>query len=329
MSAFKGAMPQVLEEFSELVEKRPPRLTRREQQEPLEDISGWIDASMPDLMALEALKGDSTRAKEAYLIFDRWLRNFLQQMQCNVKPEDDALDSLLRHQFKMTLKVPATVKRLKQFQIVRQGLEKLIIAILNIPGGESAAQQLIEASWQKHGKEYMRFANSVKPRFAHYQQAAPKRITSGVITRLEDEYQKTSAAFEKRLRLLVGLNAIVRGKPETWEELRRLGYNELLVAVEKADNPHLHFLKDVIDRNVRNVLMHGGPSFSPSKKTVRFVDYSPGRKAETEVVWTVSKFYRKTKSLTITMGAVAQLESLFAYLSLYCLRERLRFAGIN
>ena len=104
---------------------------------------------MPDLMALEALKGDSMRAKEAYLIFDRWLRNFLQQMHCNVKPEDDALDSLLRHQFKMTLKVPATVKRLKQFQIARQGLEKLIIAILNIPGGESATQQLIKASWQK------------------------------------------------------------------------------------------------------------------------------------------------------------------------------------
>ena len=94
----------------------------------------------------------------------------------------------------------------------------------------------------KAGKEYMRFANSVKPLFAHYQQAAPKRITSGVITRLEDDYQKLQRPLRRGFAYW-RTKFYVRGKSETWEEIRRLGYNELLQAVDSADNPLLHFLE--------------------------------------------------------------------------------------
>jgi hypothetical protein len=227
------------------------------------------------------------------------------------------------------LKVPAFVKRRKQFQVVRSGLEALIVAVLNTAGDWESAQQLINEYQQKHMREDMRFFNSLGTREGRYQNVAPKRATSGVITKLSDEYQHISAAFERRFRLLVGLNCIVQGNPSTWDKLRKLGYHGLLQAVDSPANPLLHFLKDSVDRNVRNVLMHGGPSFSPAKKIVSFIDYSPTKGIEREVIWTVSKFYRRTKNLTLTMAAASHLEPMIAYIRLFSLNEYFRSAGIK
>lgn len=327
MSAFKEGLPRFVEYISDLFEKRPPKITKKDEQELFAELSKGFD-SMADLVPLEALKGDPSRRKEAYRIFEGWLKKSLQQNGQRLRLQEDAFDYLLRKQFEM-LKVPAAVKRRKQFRVVRQGLEVLIVAVLNTSGGWQSAQQLIEEYQQKHMKEDMRFVNSFVAREAHYQNIMPKRITSRVITKLADEYQHISAAFERRLRLLIGLNCIVRGNPSTWDKLRKIGYNGLLQAVDSPANPLLHFLKDSVDRNVRNVLMHGGTSFSPAKKTVSFIDYSPAKGVEREVVWTVSKFYRKTKNLTLTMATVSHLEILIAYIRLYSLNEYFRSVGIK
>lgn len=329
IAAFGEAMPLLMEEVGDLFERPTIGLRKKDQQEMLRDISWGIEASMPDLIALEALGRNTAQAKKAYSIIDGLLKKFFRRARIRLKPQEDALDYILRKHFDSALKVPASVNRLKQYRIIRQGLEMLVVGVISVHGGESAARQLINEYQQKHIKEDMRFFNSLETRVRYYQNIRPKRVTSNVITKLADEYQHMSSAFEKRLRLLVGLNRIARGNPETWGDLRRLGYNELLQAVGAADNPLLHFLKDVVDRNVRNVLMHGGHSFSPSKGIVRFIDYSAKKKAETEIEWTPSRFYRKTKNLTLTMCTVAQLEALFLNICLdYCLRY-MRAVGIK
>lgn len=310
-----GAFPQIIEELSDLAERRTPRVTKKDRQEALEEMSSGLDASMPYLKALEGLKKDGSQAKEASRIIEELLRKLFRLKGIRLRSQEHPLHYLLRKQFEV-LKVPAAVRRLKQYRIVRQGLENLMVAVINSPRGENAARQLIEDYHQKHGKEYMRYLNSLKTRSAQYQNVKPRRVTHAVITRLTNEYRDTSAAFEKRLRLLVGLYFIVQGKPETWENLRRRGYNELLQVVGSPNNPSLHFLKDVIDRNVRNVVMHGEPSYSPTKGIVKFVDYSPS-KGDKEITWTISKFISKTKNLTLTMLTVMQLEMLFIYVRSY------------
>jgi hypothetical protein len=116
----------------------------------------------------------------------------------------------------------------------------------------------------------------------------------------------------------VGLNHIACGKKKTYNQLRKLGYNELLQAVESPTNPLLHFLRDAIDRHVRNAMMHGGVSSSVSKALIKFVDYSPSKQKETEVLWTMNELLRRTKNLVLTIFAVGYLEYELNYLHLYC-----------
>lgn len=120
------------------------------------------------------------------------------------------------------------------------------------------------------------------------------------------------------MRLLVGLNYIACGKKKTYPELRKLGYNQLLQAVESPRNSLLHFLRASIDRHVRNAMMHGGVSSSVSKNRITFLDYSPSKQQESEVLWTMSKFVRRTKNLVLTILAVTYLEQEFNCLHLYC-----------
>lgn len=99
--------------------------------------------------------------------------------------------------------------------------------------------------------------------------------------------------------------------------------------MDSPNNPLLHFLQGVVDRHVRNALMHGGVSSSHSEGVVRFTDYSARTKQEHEVVWTMGEFYRETRKLVLTFITVANLEMLFKYFCLYRAVAILRYLRDN
>jgi hypothetical protein len=156
-----------------------------------------------------------------------------------------------------------------------------------------------------------------------------KRMTPQNITRLTDLYRDAAAAFEKRLRLLVGLNCIARGEIKKYEELRGRDYNSLLQTVNSTDNPLLHFMQGVVNRHVRNAMMHAGVSSSRSKGVINFVDYSRRTRKENEVIWTMSEFFRRTKNLIITIATVAYLEQLFNFACAYNALAVVRYLRAN
>lgn len=315
--AFEKLIPQLVTEMSDLLEKPTPRVTRRNREEISNDMAWSLDVSLPQLSALETISKDPTRIHEGYRILEQLLRTLLRRAKFRLRPKEEAFDYFVRKSASL-LRAPYALKRQKQFRSVRAGVEQLVRAAICAKSGMADTKELIEEFGRKHLKEYMRFANTIDARISSYRRLNFRRMTPRNITRLTDLYRDAAAGFENRLRLLVGLNYIASGKKKTYPELRKLGYNELLQAVESPRSTLLHFLKDSIDRNVRNAMMHGGVSSSISKNRVTFLDYSPSKQQETEVLWTMSKFVRRTKNLVLTILAVNYLEQEFNYLRVYC-----------
>ena len=65
-------------------------------------------------------------------------------------------------------------------------------------------------------------------------------------------------------------------------------------------------------------MMHGGVSSLVSKGLITFVDFSAPKGKETQILWTMNEFLRRTKNLLLTIFAVGYLEHEFNYLRLYC-----------
>lgn len=315
--AFEKLIPQLVTEMSDLLEKPTPRLTRRKRQEMSNDMAWGLDVSLPQLTVLETISKDPKRIDEGYRILEKLLRTFLRRAKFRLRPKEDAFDYFVRKSASL-LRAPYALKRQKQFRSVRAGVEQLVRSAVSAKSGMADSQQLIEEFGRKHLKEHIRFANTIDARITSYRNLDFRRMTPRNITRLTDLYRDAAAGFESRFRLLVGLNYIACGKKKTYDELRKLGYNQLLQAVESPRNSLLHFLQDSIDRHVRNAMMHGGVSSSVSKNRLTFLDYSPSKQKETEVLWTMSEFVRRTKNLVVTILAVGYLEHEFNYLRLYC-----------
>ena len=306
------ALPSLVVEMSDILEKRPPRLSKKDKRELESCIDQYVDECVPLITDLEKLEADPTKLPEAYQRFEGWLRTSLKETDIKIKPGEDAFDSYLR-EFKTLVRMPSAAKRISQLRRVREGIEQLIEQTLSNAKAENQATLLIEEFRRRHGRQYMRYLHGSEARHKSYRKLGLNRMTSKNITILTEEYRDGAAAFEKRLRLIVGLNHIAMGGSKTYSELRRQNYNSLLQTVGSPKNPSLHFLRDVIDRNVRNALVHDGASPSFSKGVIRFVDYSPASGTETEVSWTMSRFLRNTARLVQTVFAATCLESLFAY----------------
>lgn len=325
---FDKALPQIISVMSDLLEKPVPRITKRNRKELSNEISRVMDVSMPHLETLEKITGDPKQIDQGYRALEEILRTHLRAANIRFMPNEDAFDCCLRKSASL-LRSHYRLKRRKQFRTVREGLELLLRAAVVAPEGMKKAQELIEAFSRKHLKEYMRFANTLDARLNSYRNINLLRMTPRNIARLTDLYRDTAAAFEKRLRLLVGLNFIARGDIKAYDELRGRGYGELLQIVSSPQNPLLHFLIGAVDRQVRNAMMHGSVSSSFSKGVVSFVDYAPHKKKETEITWTMNEFLRRTEKLVLTMIAAMYLESEFNYLHLYCTVAALRHLRAN
>lgn len=332
--AFKAecekAAPQIIARMCDLFEVRPPRVTKKLTQEMAEHMAFGIEITLPHLKAMAEMSGDvgPMDIDKRYRLIEGMFRQVLRHAKARLKPREDAFDYILRSGGR-ALRARYSVRRLKQYRLVRGGMEWLIASVLNRPEGEAAAGQLTDEFLQKHFQQDMRYANALEARWKRYGNLDLTRMTKNNVTRLADEYRDAAAAFERRLRLLVGLNCIARGEAKSYSELRGRDYNALLQAVDSPNNTLLHFLKGVVDRHVRNALMHGGVSSSHSEGVVRFTDYSARTKQEHEVVWTMGEFYRQTRKLVMTVVTVANLEMLFKYFCMYRMVAVLRYLRDN
>jgi hypothetical protein len=324
------AAPQIIAQMCDLLELRPPRVTKKLRREMAEHMASGMEVTIPHLKALEEIGGGTEQMDvgEGYRLMEGMFRQGLRRAKVRLKPGEDAFDYILRSGGR-ALRARYSVRRLKQYRLIRGGAERLIASVLNLPGGEDAAGQLTEEYLQKHFQQDMRYANALEARWKRYQNLNLTRMTKNNVTLLADEYRDAAAAFEKRLRLLVGLNCIARGETKSYTELRGRDYNALLQAVDSPNNPLLHFLRGAVDRHVRNALMHGGVSSSHSEGVVRFIDYSARTKQEHEIVWTMGEFYRQTRKLVLTIITVVNLEMLFKYFCLYRMVAVLRYLRDN
>jgi hypothetical protein len=320
---FDRVLPRVLTEIADMLEQPVPHLTRRDKERLSQDFSYGIDVLAPHVKALEEINGDPTRLSESYKHLEQIFRKSLRRGNVRLRRNEDAFDCFVRRSERL-LKAPYRLKRVKQFSFVRFGVQTLIRTAMAAPGGLKASEDLISEFGRKHLKEYLRFANAVDARRSSYRSIDLGRVTHRNITRVADVYRDSAAAFESRLRLLVGLNFIAVGSAKTYSELRSLGYNPLLHAVESPNNPLLHFLRGAVNRHVRNALSHNGVSSSLSKRVVVFVDYSPYKKSETQIVWTMSQFFREASKLLVTILGAAYLENEFIYCTTYCTVEAMK-----
>lgn len=323
-AAVESAVPQMIAELSDLFERRVPRIPKKAGRQLAEAVAGGIEASLPYTEKLEGMAGDISQIDTAYRTMEEMFRALMlsAEPKARLRPGEDVFGYTLR-KYGRAIRPPYRLKRLKQFRLTHEGIWTLIKSVVNRHSGIDAAQQLIEEFERKHAKEYMRYANALDARPNIFRSTSARRMTHRDITRLMDLYRDGAAAFENRLRLLVGLNHIARGKARSYDELRKFGYNDLLHAVSLPDNPLLHFLQGSVDRNVRNALMHAGVSSSISKGVIRFAD----RKCEVE--WTLSEFRRRTKNLILTFVGAAYLEHSFNYARTYYTLAAVRYLRIN
>jgi hypothetical protein len=320
---FDRALPSMASEIADLLERPLPRLTKRDKKQISQEFSSGMEVIAPHVTKLVEINGDPARLRESYENLEQILREYLRRSNVRMRPNEDAYDCFVR-QSERLIRAPYGLKRLKQFRLAQDGVQILARNVLAAPGGLKASNDLISEFGRKHLKEYLRFANTVDARLNNYRNIDLRKATARNVTRVADLYRDIAAAFEHRLRLLVGLNFISIGQPKPYADLRSFGYNRLLQAVESPRNPLLHFLNGAVNRHVRNALSHNGVSSSLSKSIVVFVDYSPGKKSETETIWTVSQFLRETRRLLLTTLGAAYLETEFMYLRSYCTVEVMR-----
>lgn len=328
VAQFETAVPQMVGEISDLFEVRPPRISKRARRELAREMGDGVEFSVSRLKELEGAEGDLARVGEVYHALEGLLREGLSHAGVRTRPREDAFDCWLRRTWAM-LRPPYRIRRLRQYRMTRGGVEGLVAAVMNRPGGEEAARQLIDEFNSRHLREYMREIKTLEAHEKTCDKVNMRRMTSGNVRRLTDTYRDAAAAFEKRLRLLVGLNCIARGETKTYGDLRGRGYNQLFQAVDSADNPLLHFLRGVVNRNVRNAMAHAGVSTSLSRGKVIFVDYSPGRRQETRVEWTMGQLFKHTRNLMLCYGAAAQLEMLFNHAGMCRLVVGMRYLMAN
>jgi hypothetical protein len=218
---FDKALPQIITTMSDLLERPVPRKTKRNRRELANETSQVLEISMPHLKTLENTSGHPQQIGQGYRILEGLMRMQLRQAKIRLMPNEDAFDCFLRKSAAMLRS--HRLKRRKQFRTVREGIKELLRAAVFVPQGMKEVEELIEAFSHKHLKEYMRFANTLDTRLNSRRNVNLIRMTPGNIAWLTDLYRDTAAAFEKRLRLLVGLNFIACGDMNPYDELRRRG----------------------------------------------------------------------------------------------------------
>lgn len=304
----KKVLPVVVTEMSDMFERRPPRMTKRDKRQMESAMDDYLGKSVPLINDLEVLHGDPLRMAEAYDKVELLFRTWMDAAEIKIRGKD-SLDGYLQV-FKKYVRLPPEARRITHFRRVYQGLQRLIEASVADPQKEKDSNELIQEFGRHHRRQYTRYHHAFEARQRSNRDVGFSRMTKRNITVLSEEYRDGAAALEKRLQLLIGLHHIAKGSTKKYGDLRKFGLRNLCEQIESPKNPELHFLKHCVDPTVRNTLAHDGadPSFSKSR-----IDF---RSRSQTVSWTLSQFLKNTLRLVQTIMALTYLESLFAYVTL-------------
>lgn len=312
----RKALPILVREMSDMLEKRPPRMTNQAKREMQCQIDQYIRKSVPLINELERSEGDPLKTPEAYEKFELLIRTWMDSLKIK-GGEKDSLEGYLR-EFNKLVRLPADGRRIAHVRRVYEGIQRLIETLAIDPEKEKAANELIHEFGRHHRRQYMRYFHGFEARQRSNRNVDFRRMTRRNITVLTDEYRDGAAALEKRLQMIVGLNNIAKGSPTSYGQLRKLGLRNLCDTIASPKNPQLHFLRNTVDPTVRNALAHDGADPVFSKLRINFVGRS-----ET-IAWTISQFLKNTMRLIQTVRVLTYLESLFTYATLELSIARLR-----
>lgn len=301
----RKAVPLLVTEMSDMFEKRPPRLTKRDKRAMENGMDQYIRRTVPLIKDLEMLDGDPLRIPEAYEKAEMLIRMWMESAKIKVTGKD-SFDTYLRA-FKKYVRLPLEARRVTHFKRVHAGLRRLTDALATDPEKQKAANELIQEFGRHHRRQYMRYFHGFETRQRSNRNVGFSRMTRRNITVLTEEYRDGAAALEKRMQLIVGLHHIAKGSPKPYAELRKFGLRNLCDNIESQKNPELHFLMNTVNPVVRNALAHDGADPLFSKLRVEFV----GRPST--VSWTIAQFLRHTTRLVQTNISLTYLEPLFDY----------------
>src|SRR6266403_288328 len=304
----RKAVPLLVTEMSDMFEKRPPRLTKRDKRAVEKGMDQYVRRAVPLIKDLETLDGDPLRIPEAYEKAEMLIRMWMESAKIKVTGKD-SFDTYLGA-FKKYISLPLEARRVTHFKRVHAGLRRLTDALAIDTEKQKAANELIQEFGRHHRRQYMRYFHGFETRQRSNRNVGFSRMTRRNITVLTEEYRDGAAALEKRVQLIVGLHHIAKGSPKPYAKLRRFGLRNLCDKIESPKNPELHFLMHAVNPVVRNALAHDGADSLFSKQRVDFVGRS-----ET-VSWTIAQFLRNTIRLVQTNMALTCLEPLFAYATL-------------
>lgn len=302
------ALPLIVTEMSDMFEKRPPRLTKRDKRAMENGMDQYLRRTVPLLKDLETLGGDPLRIPEAYEKAEMLIRMWMESVKIKVTGKD-SFDTYLRA-FKKYVSLPLEARRVSHLKRVHAGLRLLTDALAIDPEKQKAANELIQEFGRHHRRQYTRYFHGFESRQRTNRNVAFSRMTRRNITVLIEEYRDGAAALEKRMQLIVGLHHIAKGSPKPYAELRKFGLRNLCDNIESPRNPELHFLLNTVNPVVRNALAHDGADPLFSKLRVEFVGRS------STVSWTIAQFLRNTIRLVQTNMALTYLELLFGYATL-------------
>jgi hypothetical protein len=294
--------------MSDMFERRPPRLTKRDKRAMENGMDRYVRKTVPLIKDLETLDGDPLRIPQAYEKTERLIRMWMESAKIKVTGKD-SFDTYLRA-FKKYVSLPLEARRVSHFKRVHSGLRRLTDELAIDPEKQKAANQLIQEFGRHHRRQYMRYFHGFETRQRSNRNVGFSRMTRRNITVLTEEYRDGAAALEKRMQLIVGLHHIAKGSPKPYAELRRFGLRNLCDNIESPKNSELHFLMNTVNPVVRNALAHDGADPLFSKLRVEFVGRS------STVSWTIAQFLRNTIRLVQTNMALTYLELLFAYATL-------------
>src|SRR5260370_23667212 len=136
---FERTLPKIVTEISDLFEQPAPRLSKRDKQRMSQDFSWAIDVCLPYVKTLEEISGDPARVLESYQNLEQMFRKLLGRGKVRLRPNEESFDCFVR-QSQRLLKAPYRLKRLKQFRLVRQGVQTLIRTAMAAPGGLKASE---------------------------------------------------------------------------------------------------------------------------------------------------------------------------------------------
>jgi len=107
----RKAVPLLVTEMSDMFEKRPPRLTKRDKRAMENRMDQYVRRTVPLIKDLEMLDGDPLRIPEAYEKAEMLIRIWMENAKIKVTGKD-SFDTYLRA-FKKYVSLPLEVRRLQ------------------------------------------------------------------------------------------------------------------------------------------------------------------------------------------------------------------------